>query len=138
MVVNLVSPRSKKISLYSDLYKDLTQNPTNGDLALRRDEESVKESIKNLILTDKGERLMQPLIGGNIRAMLFENITPAVLKIIEEQIFITVEEYEPRAELIDVEVKSTIDDNKVEVTIRFYITNIAQPIQLKVFLERIR
>jgi phage baseplate assembly protein W len=120
------------------LYKDLTQNPTNGDLALRRDEESVKESIKNLILTDKGERLMQPLIGGNIRAMLFENITPAVLKIIEEQIFITVEEYEPRAELIDVEVKSTIDDNKVEVTIRFYITNIAQPIQLKVFLERIR
>jgi phage baseplate assembly protein W len=138
VVVNLASPRSKKISLYSDLYKDLTQNPTNGDLALRRDEESVKESIKNLILTDKGERLMQPLIGGNIRAMLFENITPAVLKIIEEQIFITVEEYEPRAELIDVEVKSTIDDNKVEVTIRFYITNIAQPIQLKVFLERIR
>jgi phage baseplate assembly protein W len=138
MVVNLISPRSKKISLYSDLYKDLTQNPTNGDLALRRDEESVKESIKNLILTDKGERLMQPLIGGNIRAMLFENITPAVLKMIEEQIFITIEEYEPRAELIDVEVKSTIDDNKVEVTIRFYITNIAQPIQLKVFLERIR
>lgn len=138
MVVNLTSPRSKKISLYADLYKDLTQNPTNGDLALRRDEESVKESIKNLILTDKGERLMQPLIGGNIRAMLFENITPAVLKIIEEQIFITIEEYEPRAEIIDVEVKSAIDDNKVEVTIRFYITNIAQPIQLSVFLERIR
>lgn len=138
MVVNLTSPRSKKISLYADLHKDLTQNPTNGDLALRRDEESVKESIKNLILTDKGERLMQPLIGGNIRALLFENMTPAVLKIIEEQVFITIEEYEPRAEIIDVEVKSAIDDNKVEVTIRFYITNIAQPIQLNVFLERIR
>lgn len=138
MVVNLLSPRSKRISLYSDLYKDLTQNPTNGDLALRRDEEAVKESIKNLILTDKGERLMQPLIGGNIRAMLFENLTPAVLKMIEEQVFITIEEYEPRAELIDVEVKSAIDDNTVEVTIRFYITNITQPIQLNVFLERIR
>ena len=138
MVVNLLSPRSKRISLYSDLYKDLTQNPTNGDLALRRDEEAVKESIKNLILTDKGERLMQPLIGGNIRAMLFENLTHAVLKMIEEQVFITIEEYEPRAELIDVEVKSAIDDNTVEVTIRFYITNITQPIQLNVFLERIR
>lgn len=138
MVVSLISPRSKKISLYADLYKDLTQNPTNGDLALRRDEDSVKESIKNLILTDKGERLMQPLVGGNIRAMLFENLTPAVLKMIEEQVFITIEEYEPRAELIDVEVKATADQNKVEVTIRFYITNIAQPIQLNVFLERIR
>ena len=138
MVVNLITPRSKKISLYADLHKDLMQNPTNGDLALRRDEEAVKESIKNLILTDKGERLMQPLIGGNIRAMLFENLTPAVLKMIEEQVFITIEEYEPRAELIDVEVKSAIDDNTVEVTIRFYITNITQPIQLNVFLERIR
>lgn len=138
MVVQLLSPRQKKISLYADLYKDLTQNPTTGDLALRRDEESVKESIKNLILTDKGERLMQPLIGGNIRAMLFENLTPAVLTMIEEQVRITIEEYEPRAELIDVEVKSAIDDNKVEVTIRFYITNVAQPIQLNVFLERIR
>jgi len=138
MVVQLLSPRQKKISLYSDIYKDLTQNPTTGDLALRRDEEAVKESIKNLILTDKGERLMQPLIGGNIRAMLFENLTPAVLKMIEQQIATTIEEYEPRAELIDVEVKSTIDDNKVEATIRFYITNIAQPIQFNVFLERIR
>ena len=138
MVVQLLSPRQKRISLYADLYKDLTQNPKNNDLALRRDEEAVKESIKNLILTDKGERLMQPLVGGNIRAMLFENITPAVLKMIEEQVRITIEEYEPRAELIDVNVKSRIDDNKVEVTIRFYITNIAQPIQLNVLLERIR
>lgn len=138
MVVQLLSPRQKRISLYADLYKDLTQNPKNDDLALRRDEEAVKESIKNLILTDKGERLMQPLIGGNIRAMLFENITPAVLKMIEEQVRTTIEEYEPRAELIDVNVKSRIDDNKVEVTIRFYITNIAQPIQLNVLLERIR
>ena len=138
MVVQLLTPRQKKISLYSDLYKDLTKNPTTGDLALRRDEESVKESIKNLILTDKGERLMQPLIGGNIRAMLFENITPAVLKMIEQQVRITIEEYEPRAQLIDVDVKSAIDDNKVQVTIRFYITNVSQPIQVNLFLERIR
>jgi len=138
MVVQLLSPRQKRISLYADLYKDLTQNPKNDDLALRRDEEAVKESIKNLILTDKGERLMQPLVGGNIRAMLFENVTPAALKMIEEQVRITIQEYEPRAELIDVNVKSRIDDNRVEVTIRFYITNIAQPIQLNVLLERIR
>jgi phage baseplate assembly protein W len=138
MVVQLLSPKQKRISLYADLHKDLTQNPRNNDLALRRDEEAVKESIKNLILTDKGERLMQPLIGSNIRAMLFENLTPAVLKMIETQVRTTIEEYEPRVELIDVNVKSRIDDNKVEVEIRFYITTVAQPIQLNVLLERIR
>lgn len=138
MVVQLVTPRRKKISLYSDLHKDLTQNPLNDDLALKRDEEAVKESIKNLILTDKGERLMQPNIGGNVRSLLFDNITPATIKIAEEQIRSTIEDYEPRAEIIDVEVKSTIDENKLEVTIRFFLTNVEQPISVNVFLERTR
>jgi phage baseplate assembly protein W len=138
MPITPITPITKRISLYSDFHKDLTQNPLTDDLALKRDEESVKESIKNLILTDKGERLMQPLIGGNIRAMLFENNTPAVIKIIQEQIRTTIEEYEPRAQLIDVSVKSSIDDNKVEITIYFYLANIEQPISVTVFLERTR
>jgi phage baseplate assembly protein W len=138
MVIRLISPITKRISLYSDFHKDLVTNPITDDLAVRKDEESVKESIKNLILTDKGERLMQPLLGGNIRAMLFENNTPAVIKMIQEQIKTTIEEYEPRAQLIDVSVKSAIDDNKVNITVYFYLNNIEQPISVTVFLERTR
>jgi len=136
--VPFLSPRSKKIPIYRDLFKDLTQNPINQDLSVRVDEDAVKESIKNLILTDKGERLMQPLIGGNIRAMLFENNTPATLKMIQEQVRETIEEYEPRAAVIDVQVTSQIDDNVVRVTIYFYVNNQEQPISVAVFLERIR
>lgn len=138
MVVQLVTPKRKKISLYSDLHKDLTQNPLNNDLALKRDEESVKESLKNLILTDKGERLMQPNVGGNVRSLLFDNITPATIKLAEEQIRSTIDDYEPRAEIIDVEVKSAADENRIEITIRFFLTNIEQPISVNIFLERIR
>jgi len=138
MVVQLITPRLKKLDLYSDLHKDLSVNPISGDIALKRNEEAVKESIKNLILTDKGERLMQPLIGGNIRAMLFENNTPAVIKMIQEQIRITIETYEPRCALIDVNVLSSLDDNTVKIDIYFYINNVADPIALTVFLERTR
>lgn len=138
MVVQLKTALTKRFSLYSDLHKDLTINPISEDLALKRDEEAVKESIKNLVLTDRGERLMQPFIGGNIRAMLFENNTPAVIKMIQEQIRTTIETYEPRATLIDVNVLSSIDDNTVKVNIYFYINNIEQPISLSVFLERTR
>jgi len=113
-------------------------NPISKDIALKRNEEAVKESIKNLILTDKGERLMQPLIGGNIRAMLFENNTPAVIKMIQEQVRITIETYEPRCSLIDVNVLSSLDDNTVKIDIYFYINNVADPITLTVFLERTR
>lgn len=138
MVVQLITPLRKRQSLFSDLHKDLTVNPISGDLAVKRDEEAVKESIKNLILTDKGERLMQPLVGGNIRAMLFENNTPAVIKMIQEQIRTVIETYEPRASLLDINVLSSLDENTVKVDIYFYINNVEQPISVSVFLERTR
>ncbi len=138
MVVQIVTPVRKRVSLFSDFHKDLTQNPITEDLAVKRDEEAVKEAIKNLILTDRGERLMQPLVGGNIRAMLFENNTPATIKIIQESIKETINFYEPRATLLDVIVQSSLDESTVEVAIYFYINNIEQPITLTVFLERTR
>lgn len=138
MVVPIITPTQRKFSLYADFHKDLTQNPISLDLAVKRDEEAVRESIKNLILTNKGERLFQPLLGGNIVAQLFENNTPATIKLIQEQIRATIEQYEPRAQLIDVVVQSSIDNNKIEVTIYFYISNVEQPVSVTVFLERTR
>lgn len=138
MVVQLVTPAKKRTSLFADFHKDLTQNPLTEDLAVKRDEEAVKEAIKNLILTDRGERLMQPLVGGNIRAMLFENNTPSTIKIIQESIKETINFYEPRATLLDVIVQSSLDETTVQVAIYFYINNIEQPITLTVFLERTR
>jgi phage baseplate assembly protein W len=138
VVVQIVTPVRKRVSLFSDFHKDLTQNPITEDLAVKRDEEAVKEAIKNLILTDRGERLMQPLVGGNIRAILFENNTPATIKIIQETVKETINFYEPRATLLDVIVQSSLDESTVEVAIYFYINNIEQPITLTVFLERTR
>lgn len=138
MVATLFTPRSKKITIYQDFKKDLEKSPVSSDLTIWKDEDAVKESIKNLILTDRGERLMQPQIGGNINAMLFENITPAVLILIQDAVETTIDLYEPRAELIDVTATSNIDDNTVRVNIAFYITNVQQPITLDVFLERTR
>ena len=138
MVVNLITARSKKISLYQDFKKNLELSPISSDITLHKDDESVKESIRNLILTDRGERLMQPNLGGNIRAMLFENLTPATVRLMEEQVRTTVELYEPRAELIDVTVSANLDTNEVAITIEFYVTNDEQPVSLSVFLERTR
>ena len=99
MVATLFTPKSKKITIYQDFKKDLEISPLSSDLTLHKDEDAVKESIKNLILTDRGERLMQPDLGGNISAMLFENITPSTLKLIEDNVRTTITLYEPRAEL---------------------------------------
>lgn len=138
MVVNLLTQRQKKISIYSDFKKSLEVSPLSLDLTVNKDEDAVKEAIVNLLLTDRGERLMQPTIGGNLRAMLFENITPGVLVMIEDQVRTTLDLYEPRAEIIDVLVTSNIDDNVVKIQVHFYISNNQQPISVDVFLERTR
>lgn len=138
MTAILLTAKQKKPNLYSDFHKDLRISPVSKDIALLKDEDAVKQAIKNLILTDPGERLMQPYIGGGIRQLLFENLTPGTLKLIEDRIITTIETYEPRAELIDVTASSIIDDNKVSIVVRFYIKNVDTPIQLDVILERIR
>lgn len=138
MTITLKTPLTKRPTLYTDFKKDLRLSPISQDITLLKDEEAVKDSIKNLLLTDPGERPMQPFLGAGIRALLFENITPGTLKLIEQKVKTTINNYEPRAELIDVLASSTIDDNAVSIRVTFYIKNANQPIELDVILERIR
>lgn len=138
MVIKALTPLSRRLSLYSDFHKDLTISPISKDLAVKRDEDSVKEAMKNLLLTDRGERLFQPLIGGNIKQSLFDNMTPAGLKLIEEQVKEVINNHEPRVELIRVEVIGEYEKNAVSVNIYFYLRNYETPLTLTVFLERVR
>tara|TARA_X000000950_G_scaffold285033_1_gene389642 strand:+ start:2003 stop:2419 length:417 start_codon:yes stop_codon:yes gene_type:complete len=138
MTINVKTPVTKKPNLYSDFNKDLRISPISKDLALLKDEDAVKQSIKNLILTDPGERPMQPFLGGGIRGLLFENITPGILKVVETRCKDTISTYEPRAEVINVTASSRYDDNTVNVQIQFYIKNVDRPITLDLILERIR
>ena len=138
MTITVKTPFSKKQSLYADFKKNLAISPISKDLALIKDDEAVKQSIKNLVLTDPGERLMQPFIGGGIRALLFENITPAVLNLIENQVKSTINTYEPRADIINVTASSKYDDNTVNIVVNFYIRNTNEPIKLDLILTRVR
>jgi phage baseplate assembly protein W len=118
--------------------KNLAISPLSGDITLLKDEDAVKDALKNLLLTDRGERLMQPDLGGGIKELLFENMTPAVLTLIKDRVEECVKTTEPRAELVSVQVSSNIDDNFVGVKIVFYVRNVEQPITLDVILERTR
>jgi phage baseplate assembly protein W len=138
MVIKALTPLKRRLSLYSDFHKDLTVSPISNDLAVKRDEAAVKEAMKNLILTDRGERLFQPFLGGDIRSMLFEQMTPATLKLLEEKVKEVINNHEPRVELIRVEVLGDYDKNGVYVNIYFFLRNYEEELSLTVFLERVR
>jgi phage baseplate assembly protein W len=128
----------RKAEIYSDFHKDLTQSPVNFDLARKIDEESIKESLRNLILTDRGERLFQPDIGSDIRKLLFENITAATVETIKDLVRTTIRNYEPRINLIGVDVLTSIDSLQIDIVITFNIINRIEPIEFTVTLDRVR
>ena len=123
---------------YSDLSMNFGRNPFNGDLNRITEVDSVKRSIKNLILTNRYERLLNPQIGGNIRALLFEQMSSLTTSVLEDYITDVIKNYEPRAILDKVVADPDIDRNSYEVTIQFRINSVEQPQTLSVALERIR
>jgi hypothetical protein len=116
----------------------MTQSPVNADLARKVDENSVKESVRNLILTNRGERLFQPEIGCDIRQLLFENISPDTIIVAKEIIRTTIENYEPRCNIIGIDILGSIDSNNIGIIITFNIINREEPVVLTLTLDRVR
>ena len=130
--------RSKENNLYSDFLADFNAHPGNGQLVTSVNEESVISSIKNLLLTNKYERLFQPNLGSNIKHLLFEPITSQTQNMLISQVKETIENYVPRATLIDVTATAYEDRNAYVVTIEFYVTSIENAITLNIPLYRVR
>jgi phage baseplate assembly protein W len=101
-------------------------------------EDSVKNAIRNLLLTERGEKLFNPLYGSNIRAMLFENVNPQSESLLREYITNSIQNYEPRAQLIEVYVSALPDENAYNATIIFSVINSSQPVVLELILDRVR
>lgn len=124
--------------LYRDFSTAFTPHPNTGDVAVVVDVEAVKRSVRNLVMTNKGERLLSPNIGTNIRRLLFENISPRVSQMLSDYIRTTIENYEPRARLENIDVVPNYLQPGYEVFIEFTVLYLETPVRLQLFLERIR
>lgn len=124
--------------IYSDVDSKMVIHPVSKDTSRLIDEEAIKISMKNLLLTNKGERLFKPTLGSNIRKMLFENITPDVMVILREYVISTLETYEPRINILGVDVTSALDSNAVNIIITFNIQKSETPVTLSLIINRVR
>jgi phage baseplate assembly protein W len=124
--------------LYSDFLTDLNFHPQTNALLSIVNEASVARSIRNLLLTNKYERLFNPNIGSNIRSILFENVSGHSTAALKTAITETIENYEPRAKLVSVNVTAYPDRNGYVTTITFYILNESESVTINVPLYRVR
>ena len=130
------STRSSRI--YKDLNLDFEKNTVTKDIQKITDIEAVKRSVRNLINTNHYEKPFHPEIGSNLRAMLFENLTPQMNHLISKQIEMLIRNYEPRVRLVQVNSVPSFDKNGYLATISFYVLNHPEPVVVENFLERLR
>jgi len=134
----VASIRLAEANLYSDLNLAMPIHPNRKDIIPLTDLAAIKQAVKNLVLTNTGEKLFRADIGGNITELLFENYSNYQAIDIIFAIKDVLTNYEPRIKNIKVQVTPTTDKNAIAVTIGYTINNIEEKFDLQFALNRIR
>jgi len=123
---------------WKDLDLNFTAHPVTGDLTTLEDDDAVKRSIRNIVYMSAYEKPFHPEINVGIRDLLFEQLSPITALRIREKIIDSIKNFEPRANLMEVQVFADADRNSFAVKIYFRIVNLPDPIVLDLTLERLR
>jgi len=104
-----------------------------------KNETAIARSIRNLVLTQPGERFFNQNLGSKVNQSLFENIDDISASILRDEIRNTIQNYEPRVELIDVVVTPNYGDYEFSVNVSYYIVGVdVSPQQLSFALQPTR
>ena len=112
---------------FKDLSMSFKANPLNDDLITLKNESAIARSIRNIVFTSPGEKFFNPDFGSNISKVLFENIDEITAVSIQEEIENSLSNYEPRVEIIDVNVKPDYDQHQFDVMISYRIIGVDVP-----------
>jgi hypothetical protein len=123
---------------FSDLDLNFTKHPVTKDVSKKVNENAIATSIRNLLLTNFYERPFNPELGSNLRKFLFEPIDNVTTSLIQDSIFETIKNFEPRVIISEVVAAPNFDEQRYDVYVTFFVKNTVEPITISFFLERIR
>jgi phage baseplate assembly protein W len=114
---------------FKDISMSFQSNPLNNDLIGLKNENAIARSVKNIVFTVPGEKFFNENFGSEITASLFENVNDITAAAIEDQIRLSIENYEPRVELISVEAIPDYDNNQFDAVVTYEIIGMEIPPQ---------
>jgi phage baseplate assembly protein W len=124
---------------FKDISMSFQVNPLNNDMISIKNETAIARSVRNLIFTLPGERFFNENLGSRVSQTLFENMDEISASVIKDEITNTINNYEPRVDLISVDVSPNYENNEFNVTINYYIVGIdVLPQQLSFALQPTR
>jgi|TARA_B100001094_G_C18168038_1_gene793349 phage baseplate assembly protein W len=123
--------------IYSDLDIFFRKHPITGDVVRKTDTDAIKRSVRNIVLTNKFERPFKPNFGGSIRNLLFELNTDRQINRMKITLAKEIEVLEPRVNNVQVAL-SNQDNNKLDMTIFYNITNGSPNQEIEINVSRTR
>ena len=124
--------------LFSDIPVSFTEHPIKEDILPITDIDSIKQSVKNLVLTRFYDIPFHPEIGNNTSALLFENADIFTGMALKTEVVSILEKYEKRIDKIDVEIYDMSDLNTYHLVIKFRIRNNNVFTEININLKRLR
>lgn len=127
MAIKPITSRNLKVSRnFKDLANSFLRNPVTKDLTVLSNQQAIKQAMKNLVLTSPGEKLFQPDVGSKVYELLFEPLDPFTIDTLKDEIVDTLLNYEPRIEVINVEISAQDDFHELRVDVEYRI--VGQPL----------
>ena len=119
---------------FKDISLSFTPHPVTKDLTILKNENAIKKSVRNLVQTIPTERFFNSVLGSQVRDSLFDFVDFGTGSVIQNEILITLENFEPWIDNVEVEVDPKPDLNEFEVTVFFNIVGQDNPTQEFTFI----
>ena len=114
---------------FKDISMTFQSNPLNSDLIAIKNENAIARSLRNIVFTLPGERFFNESFGSRITESLFDNIDDITAGIIVDEIRESIDLYEPRVNLDDVQAYPNYENNGFDVIITYNVTGTEIPAQ---------
>lgn len=127
-----------EVRTYKDLDLNFRAHPVTKDVVKRTGNAAIIGALRNLILTNLYEKPFQPSFGSRVRGLLFEDVSFITANILQTEISNVIANFEPRVGVDAIRVQANPEQNRYDITIRFFINNLEAPVTINFFLEKVR
>ena len=120
-------PAQRVSKSFKDISMSFKFNPLSGDLITLKNENAIARAVRNIVSTTPGEKFFDPDFGSSVSEILFENVDDITAVSIQDEIRNCLNNYEPRVDLVNVDVNPNFDENQFDVKITYKIVGIDIP-----------
>jgi len=121
---------------FKDISMTFKSSPINSDILTLKNAAAIARAVRNLVSTYPGERFFSPNLGTDVQRVTFEQFDLITANEIKSQIELTLEVYEPRIKVIEVDVANDYENLEFNVTISYQIIGLQEePITVSFALQ---